>query len=117
MKTTMRRQSNSKLITDGDMLSSLLTIMSCLTICTIIPLNNKTIYTIIYWNNKTIYTIIPLNFMTIYTIICLTSSVGYGVSCSDTCSLMYAGGPGSIPRADKLDSGFHRCRVGKMMSI
>jgi len=32
----------------------------------------------------------------------------------DTYSLMWAGGPGSIPGADRLDSGFHPSRVGKM---
>jgi len=40
-------------------------------------------------------------------IVCLASSVGQSVSRSDACSLMCAGGPGSIPGADKLDSGFH----------
>jgi len=29
---------------------------------------------------------------------------------------MCAGGPGSIPGADKLDSGFHPSRVGEMRS-
>jgi len=29
---------------------------------------------------------------------------------------MCAGGPGSIPGADKLDSGFHPSGVGKMSS-
>jgi len=33
-----------------------------------------------------------------------------------TCSLMCAGGPGSIPGADKLDSGFHPFGVGEMSS-
>ena len=32
------------------------------------------------------------------------------------CSLMCVGGPGSIPRADNLDSGFHPFGVGKMRS-
>jgi len=30
--------------------------------------------------------------------------------------LMCAGGPGLIPGADKLNSGFHPSRVGKMRS-
>jgi len=46
--------------------------------------------------------------------VCVASSVGQGVSRSDTCSLMCTGGPASIPGADKFDSGFNSCRVGKM---
>jgi len=48
------------------------------------------------------------------TIYCL--SVGYGVSRSDTSSLMCAGAPGSIPGADKIDSDFHPSGVGKIRS-
>jgi len=33
--------------------------------------------------------------------------------CSDACLLMCVGGPGSIPRTEKLDSGFHPSGIGK----
>ena len=49
-------------------------------------------------------------------LVCLASSVGWGVSRSDACSLMCAGGPGSIPGSDHLDSGFQPSGVGKMSS-
>jgi len=43
---------------------------------------------------------------------CLASSVGYSFSRSDACnSLMCAGGLGSSPGTDKLDSGFHSVGV------
>ena len=51
--------------------------------------------------------------------VCLVSSVGQVVGrsrVSDPCSLMCAGGPGSIPRAETFDSVFYLSRVGKMSS-
>jgi len=49
-------------------------------------------------------------------VVCLAiAQLGF-VSRTDTCSLMRAGGPGSIPGADKLYSGFHPSGVGKMWS-
>jgi len=42
---------------------------------------------------------------------CLASSVGEGISCSEACSLMCAGDPGSIPGADKLDSRFYSAKL------
>jgi len=44
------------------------------------------------------------------------SSVGEVVSRSDACSLTFTGGLGSIPGADKLDSGYHLSGVGTMSS-
>jgi len=50
--------------------------------------------------------------------VCLASSVGYRALATPTqCSLMCAGSPGSVPGADKLDSGFHPSEVGKWGAI
>ena len=47
-------------------------------------------------------------------IVCLASSVGEVVGRYDACSLMCAGGPGSVLAADNLNSGFQPFGVGKM---
>ena len=47
---------------------------------------------------------------------CLASSVSRVVGRSDACSLMCAGGPGSIPEVDTLVSGFQPSGVGEMSS-
>ena len=48
--------------------------------------------------------------------VCLASSVGQVVGRSDACSLMCAGGPGSIHGTDNLHLGFHPFGVGEINS-